>query len=81
MISEDIGKVIGFSQGGGALVKLDDEREIEIPLVDEIRDRFEVGSPALVYFDHNGILLGWYLPDADIGVDMRDDRPPPAGSG
>jgi hypothetical protein len=76
MSSEHTGEVIGFSQGGDVLVRLRDGREIEIPLVDEIRDRFEVGSPALIYFDGNGILVGWYLPDAGIGVDLRNRRPP-----
>jgi hypothetical protein len=74
--SEHTAAVIAFSRGGDALVRLGDGRELEIPVVDEIRDRCEVGSPALIYFDGNGNLVGWYLPDAGIGVDLRDRRPP-----
>jgi hypothetical protein len=67
--------VVGVS-GGRVVVRLAHGRAIEIPVVDEIRDRLEVGSPALIYFDDEGILLGWYLPDSGIGVDLRDRRPP-----
>jgi hypothetical protein len=76
MSSEHSAEVIGFSKDGDALVRLGDGRELEIPLVEEIRDRFEVGSPALIYFDGNGVLVGWYLPDAGIGMDLRNRRPP-----
>jgi DNA-binding CsgD family transcriptional regulator len=68
-------KVAGFSSAGHVVVKLDDGRTIEVPLLDEMRHRFQVGSPALVYFDDKGILLGWYLPDAGIGIDLQDDDP------
>jgi hypothetical protein len=71
--SEHRGKVAGFRPGGNALVRLDDGRAVEVPLREGIRNRFEVGSPALVYFDDTGILMGWYLPDAGIGVHMQGD--------
>jgi DNA-binding CsgD family transcriptional regulator len=77
--SEHSAKVVGVS-GGRVHVELADGRAIEIPLIEGIGNRLEVGSPALIYFDDTGTLLGWYLPDAGIGVDMRGDRPPPTGS-
>jgi hypothetical protein len=77
--SEHNAKVVGIS-GGRVLVRLVDGRAIAIPFIEGIGDRLEVGSPALVYFDENEILLGWYLPDAGVGVDLRDDRPPPTRS-
>ena len=43
-------------------------------MLEGMRNRFEVGARALIYFDDKGILVGWYLPAAGIGVDMRDDR-------
>jgi DNA-binding CsgD family transcriptional regulator len=72
--SEHGGKVVGFSPGGRVLVRLDDGRAIEVPLLEGMRERFEVGAPALVYFDDKEILMGWYLPDAGIGMDMRTDH-------
>ena len=38
-----------------------------------MRNRFEVGSRALIYLDGKGTLLGWYLPDVGIGVDIQND--------
>jgi hypothetical protein len=78
--SEHRAEVIGFSQDDRALVMLERGGTMEIPLIDEIRDRLEVGSQVLVYFNEAGNLLGCYLPDADIGLDMRDDSEPRNGS-
>jgi DNA-binding CsgD family transcriptional regulator len=72
--TEHSGKVLGFSPGGDVLVRLGDGRAIEVPLLDGMRNRFGEGSPALVYLDDDGMLVGWFLPDAGIGVDMQDDR-------
>jgi DNA-binding CsgD family transcriptional regulator len=78
-VSEHNAKVVGLS-GGRVIVTLPDRRAIEIPLIEGLGNRLEVGSPALIYLDDKGVLLGWYLPDSGIGVDMRGDRPPSAGS-
>jgi DNA-binding CsgD family transcriptional regulator len=72
--SEHGAKVVGFSPAGRVLVRLDDGRAIEVPLLEGMRERFQVGAPALVYFDDKGILAGWYLPDAGIGIDMREGQ-------
>jgi hypothetical protein len=72
--SEHSARVTGFSPAGGALVRLDDGRAIVVSLVEGIRDRCEVGSPVLVYLDDMGALLGWYLPDAGMGVVVERDR-------
>jgi hypothetical protein len=71
---EHSAKVVGFSPDGTALLRLDHGREFKVPLLEGIRDRCTVGSPALIYFDDKGIPVGWYLPDAGIGVDMQGDR-------
>jgi hypothetical protein len=71
--SEHSARVVGFIQGGRVLVRLDDGRAIEVPLPGVIRNRCEVGSRALIYFEGDGTLMGWYLPDVGIGVDMRND--------
>jgi hypothetical protein len=61
--------VVGFLPSGGVLVRLDSGRTIEVPLLDDIRNLCEVGSPELIYFDEKGPLVGCYLPEA-----MQGDR-------
>jgi DNA-binding CsgD family transcriptional regulator len=53
-------------------VRLDDGRAIELPSLEAIRDRLEPGAEMIVYFDRMGNPLGWYLPGADFGLDLRD---------
>jgi DNA-binding CsgD family transcriptional regulator len=72
---EQAARVAGFSPGGSVLLTLDDGSSLEVPLLEGLRNRFEPGDQALVYFDSKGALVGWYLPDAGIGVDMQDGRP------
>jgi DNA-binding CsgD family transcriptional regulator len=67
--SERSATIVGLSRS--VVLKLDDGRSIETPLVEEIIDQFDLGSPALVYFDHAGNPVGWFLPEAEVGVDMR----------
>jgi hypothetical protein len=77
-------EVVGFPSGGRVLVRLDDGRAIEVPLLDGMRNRCEVGSPVLIYFDDQGTLMGWYLPTPasawtcggpnDVGLAWRMSR-------
>ncbi len=53
------------------VLRLEDGRELELPLPDQIRERVEVGAAAIVYFDRLDRPLGWYLPDDELGVDLR----------
>jgi DNA-binding CsgD family transcriptional regulator len=69
--SEVRARVVVPAADEGVLLKLEDGRSLEVPLVDPMRDRFDSGSPALVYFDQVGHTVGWYLPDVELGVDMR----------
>jgi hypothetical protein len=34
-------------------------------------DRVDVGSQAIVYFDPSERAIGWYLPEDELGVDLR----------
>jgi DNA-binding CsgD family transcriptional regulator len=52
-------------------LSLQDGRALELPLVEQLRDRVTVGSQAIVYFDQHGREVGWYLPDEELGVDLR----------
>ena len=54
----------------GLLVRLYDGRAQELPAPDELSDQWKVGDPVLVFFDGRDV-LGWYLPESQIGVDLR----------
>jgi DNA-binding CsgD family transcriptional regulator len=73
--SERRAEVVGFPASDRALLRLDGGRTIEVPLPETIRDRgLDKGTPALVYFNQNGAIVGWYVPEAGLGVNMRTDR-------
>lgn len=57
------------------LLALQDGRDLEVPLVEQIRDRVDVGTPAIVYFDQRDRVVGWYLPGEELGVDLRHWEP------
>ena len=54
---------------------LQDGRELEVPLLEQIRDGVYVGASAIVYFDQRSRMVGWYLPDEELGVDLRGWAP------
>jgi DNA-binding NarL/FixJ family response regulator len=56
-------------------LSLQDGRDLEVPLLEPIRDRVEIGTPAIVYFDQHNRPVGWYLPDQELGVDLRHWTP------
>jgi DNA-binding CsgD family transcriptional regulator len=58
-----------------ARLKLDDGPALEVPLLETLREHVDVGDPALLYLDRDGVAVGWYLPDAGLGVDMRHTGP------
>jgi DNA-binding CsgD family transcriptional regulator len=62
-------------RGDGLMLTLEDGRDLDVPILDEIRGHVALGAPAIVYFDQQDRLVGWYLPDEEIGVDLRDWAP------
>jgi DNA-binding CsgD family transcriptional regulator len=56
-------------------LRLQDGRDLEVPLLEQIRDGAQVGASAIVYFDERSRIVGWYLPDEELGVDLRDWAP------
>ncbi len=54
------------------LLTLHDGQDLEVPLVEQVRGRVDVGSAVIVYFDQRDRTVGWYLPDEEIGVDLRN---------
>jgi hypothetical protein len=75
-IAERNAEVVKLSTNVRAMLRIDDGRALEVLVPERLHGRFEVGSPALVYVDRDGSLLGWYLPETGLGVDMRIRRPP-----
>ena len=64
------GKVAALQQDK-VLLMLEDGREVLAPSPVQLGDLAEVGSEVLVYLNENGRLVGWYLPQSKIGLDLR----------
>ena len=67
--------VSAVPRGDGMVLTLQDGRDLEVPLLEEIRGRVGVGASAIVYFDQHDRTIGWYLPAEEIGVDLRHWAP------
>jgi DNA-binding CsgD family transcriptional regulator len=59
----------------GLVLRLEDGRDLQVPLPEQIGDRVRVGASAIVYFDQLERPIGWYLPDQELGVDLRHWAP------
>jgi DNA-binding CsgD family transcriptional regulator len=57
--------------GDALVLTLQDGRDLAVPVLEEIRGHVSVGAPAIVYFDQHDRTIGWYLPEEEIGVDLR----------
>lgn len=65
------GKVVGAFQRAFLRIALKGDGIVEVPLPGSFQTIPELGAPVLVYFDPQGGVLGWYLPDERRGVDLR----------
>ena len=63
--------VAGLPQDDEVALKLQDGRDLDLPLPEDLSDHVDVGSSAIVYFDPCDRAVGWYLPDDELGVDLR----------
>jgi hypothetical protein len=68
-------KVSGTPKGDRVRLTLQDGQGLEVPLLDPVSNRLEIDVPAIVYFDRHERVVGWYLPEAELGVDMRHWTP------
>lgn len=59
----------------GVTLTLEDGRELELPLPEQLREHVEVDVAAIVYFDQRDQPIGWYLPAKEAGVDLRHWTP------
>lgn len=57
------------------LLRLQDGRDLEVPSLEQIRGRLDIGTSAIVYFDQSDRVVGWYLPGEELGVDLRHWAP------
>jgi DNA-binding CsgD family transcriptional regulator len=67
--------VSAFRRKDRVLLTLQDGRDLEVPLLEPIRSRAGVGTSAIVYFDPHDRVVGWYLPEEELGVDLRHWEP------
>jgi DNA-binding CsgD family transcriptional regulator len=63
--------VSALPRGDGLVLTLQDGRDLDVPVLEQIRGRVSVGASAIVYFDQHDRTVGWYLPDEEVGVDLR----------
>jgi DNA-binding CsgD family transcriptional regulator len=67
--------VSSLPRDDGLVLTLEDGRDLDVPVLEPIRGRVEIRAAAIVYFDHHDRAIGWYLPDEEIGVDLRHWAP------
>jgi hypothetical protein len=65
------GEILGGWGDGLLLGRLHDGRPIELPAPEELDDEWEVGDQLMVFFENEAV-VGWYLPDKQLGLYMRD---------
>jgi hypothetical protein len=63
--------VLGDCEGARAQLRLADGSERELPVPEEFSGLFRQGQRVLLYYGAGGELLGWYLPDEQMGLDLR----------
>lgn len=54
---------------------LQDGQSLDVPLLEPVSSYLEPGVPTIVYFDRHDRAVGWYLPEVELGVDMRHWTP------
>jgi hypothetical protein len=56
---------------GHVRVRLEDGSELELAVPEELSDLIRPGLRLVLYHGPGAALLGWYLPDRGIGIDLR----------
>lgn len=64
--------VVGYWAGSTkALLRLEDGETVEATAPSELEDKFSAGDEAIVYYDGEGKVIGWYLVALNAGVNLR----------
>jgi hypothetical protein len=62
---------LGATADGFVRLGLDDGSERQLSVPEEMSELLRPGERVVLYDDPNGELLGWYLPEHDVGQDLR----------
>jgi hypothetical protein len=65
------GEILGRWGDEQLLARLYDGRPLELPAPEELDDEWEVGDQLMVFFVDEAV-VGWYLPDKQLGIDFSD---------
>jgi hypothetical protein len=65
------GEILGRWGDEQLLARLYDGRPLELPAPEELDDEWEVGDHLMVFFVNEAV-VGWYLPDKQLGIDFSD---------
>jgi len=65
-----VGQVAAAPGSGRVELRLSDGRSLIAPIAGALEPRVAVHDPVLAYFDGHR-LAGWYLPDRQLGMDLR----------
>jgi DNA-binding CsgD family transcriptional regulator len=63
--------VSGVAHDDEVALRLQDGSDLDVPMPESLVEHVAVGDPAIVYFDPGDRAVGWYLPDDEMGVDLR----------
>lgn len=63
--------VVASGLDGTRTLELGDGRTVEVSGPEAVIRRLRIGRSAWVFFDREGRLTGWRLPDQQLGVDYR----------
>ncbi len=64
-------KVVASPAADRVLLEVAESWYIEAPVAHPAQRHVEPGTPALVFFRDNGRLAAWYIPDVQVGMDLR----------
>ena len=62
---------ISAASSGHVRLRLEDGSEQELAVPDHLSHQIRPGLDLVLYHGSDGRLLGWYLPDRGIGLDLR----------
>jgi hypothetical protein len=71
-VTQVAGTLAGYrSDSQTAVIELTDGRTIETAGAKQLEGYLKVGDPAVVYFDRDQRVIGFLLPNANVGVNLR----------
>jgi hypothetical protein len=62
---------IGTTADGRMRLRLEDDSERQVSAPEEMSELLRPGLRVVLYYRPSGELLGWYLPEHNVGLDLR----------